>query len=101
QADPEELTLSDAALFVTNDPQRRLTLADLGNRSLRSPGGAISGNSGPVREREILDHGKAQTEIADSPSFAHDLAHVRADPETGQVDVLRYYNAQDVGRALN
>jgi CO/xanthine dehydrogenase Mo-binding subunit len=36
-----------------------------------------------------------------APSVAAFLAHVRVDPETGQVDLLAFDAIQDVGRALN
>src|SRR5205814_4257605 len=36
-----------------------------------------------------------------SPMFAAHLAKVAVDPETGEVRVLDYLAAQDVGRAIN
>jgi CO/xanthine dehydrogenase Mo-binding subunit len=36
-----------------------------------------------------------------APSVAAHLSHVRVDPDTGEVELLRHVVAQDVGRALN
>ena len=36
-----------------------------------------------------------------APTISGHLVHVRVDPETGEVSVLRYVLAQDVGHALN
>ncbi len=48
----------------------------------------------------VEGHGAtAHTELA--PSGTAHLAHVRVDPETGDVQLLAYVAVQDVGRALN
>jgi len=49
----------------------------------------------PVEGHATSEH----TSLA--PSVAAFLAHVRVDPETGQVDLLAFDAIQDVGRALN
>jgi CO/xanthine dehydrogenase Mo-binding subunit len=41
----------------------------------------------------------AQT--ANAPGFSAHIAHVRVDPDTGDVELLGYVASQDVGRALN
>jgi CO/xanthine dehydrogenase Mo-binding subunit len=52
------------------------------------------------RHEPIEGHGgSAQRSLA--PSAAAHLVHVRVDRETGQIELLRYALAQDVGRALN
>jgi CO/xanthine dehydrogenase Mo-binding subunit len=48
----------------------------------------------------ILGRGRSANRVA-SPTFVAHLAKVAVDPETGEVRVLDYVAAQDVGRALN
>ncbi|MSQ24326.1 MAG: hypothetical protein EXR58_07245, partial [Chloroflexi bacterium] len=101
KADIAELTLRDGVVRVAGDASRHLSLTEVGHLAPRSAAGAIVGNSGPVRAREFLDHGKEQMEVADAPSFAYHVVKVRVDPQTGQIEVPKYYIVQDVGKALN
>ena len=55
----------------------------------------LSGDCAPV-----IGTGRAAY-VAPSPSVTVHLVHVRVDAETGQVEVLAWAAAQDVGRALN
>jgi CO/xanthine dehydrogenase Mo-binding subunit len=65
-------------------------VAEIASKALRFGG----------RYEPIEGHGgSAQTSGA--PSTAAHLSHVRVDPETGEVTLLRHVIAQDVGRALN
>ena len=51
------------------------------------------------RHMPVEGHGRsAQTQ---APQSAAHISHVRVDPDTGAVTVLRHVIAQDVGRALN
>jgi CO/xanthine dehydrogenase Mo-binding subunit len=52
------------------------------------------------RYEPIEGHGGA-AQPSPSPSAAAHLVHLRVDRETGEVELLRYAIAQDVGRALN
>lgn len=99
--DKEELILADGAASTTADPSKGMTLGDIARRALGSAAGQILGTSARVREREVREHGREQSESTDSPSFSCHVAVVEVDPETGQVSVPRYFAVQDVGRAIN
>ncbi|HEY3118552.1 MAG TPA: molybdopterin cofactor-binding domain-containing protein, partial [Chloroflexota bacterium] len=101
KVDPEELQIQDGELVVRSDPSQHLSVAEAAHAATTSAAGAIIGTSAPVREREVQLHGKEQTEIVDAPSTSCVAAQVEVDPETGAVKVLRYFSAQDVGRAIN
>ena len=86
--DAEGLELRDGNVVVRDDPDTAMTLAEVANSAIRSPDGPVVGygtfpnvRSGPVISAQIL--------------------HVEVDPETGAVRVVRFANAQDVGRAIN
>src|SRR5437660_11369695 len=48
----------------------------------------------------VYGRGRSANRVS-SPMFAAHLAKVAVDPETGEVHVLDYIAAQDVGRAIN
>lgn len=100
-ADEEELSLRDGQVVSRSDPGRSISLAEVAHAAIGSAGGAIFGSSTPIRAEEVRLHGREQREIVDAPSFSCHAAQVRVDPQSGQVEVLRYFAAQDVGRALN
>jgi CO/xanthine dehydrogenase Mo-binding subunit len=101
EADEEELQIADGVVSLRADPQKRVTVAQVAQAAGATPAGLIIGTDTEEREREIKEHGEERAEIVDAPSFAAHVAKVRVDPETGQIDVLKYYTSQDVGRALN
>jgi CO/xanthine dehydrogenase Mo-binding subunit len=87
---PTDLEVVDGVVRAVGAPDRSLTVEELASRTLRFGG----------RHEPIEGHGgSAQTRGA--PSAAAHLAHVRVDEETGEVELLGYAIAQDVGRALN
>jgi len=68
---------------------------------MAAPGGAIMGTSTPTREEEIRAHGEDMGRTVDTPCLACHVAVIEVDRDTGRIDVLRYFAAHDVGRALN
>lgn len=90
EIDPDDLEIVDGVVRPVGSPDRGRSLADLASE-LHDFG---SGHP-PVE-------GHATTVQASlAPSTAAHVAHVKLDPETGEVTVLGYVVAQDVGRALN
>ncbi|HET8673914.1 MAG TPA: molybdopterin cofactor-binding domain-containing protein, partial [Thermoleophilaceae bacterium] len=86
----EDLELADGKVQPVGTPSRALDVRELAQEILRFGG----------RYEPVEGHGRtAQTSRA--PGSAAHLAHVRVDPDTGNVEVLAHVVAQDVGRALN
>jgi CO/xanthine dehydrogenase Mo-binding subunit len=87
---PDDLEVVDGVVRAVGAPDRSLTVEAVSRLALRFGG----------RYEPIEGHGgSAQT--AGAPSVAAHLSHVRVDPETGEVELIRHVIAQDVGRALN
>ncbi|MBI4530135.1 MAG: xanthine dehydrogenase family protein molybdopterin-binding subunit [Candidatus Latescibacteria bacterium] len=84
----ERLTIAQRNVSVTNDPGRSITLAELGQASLRTTGGPIVGNGTFANEPS-------------HPVIAAQIAHVEVDPETGDVTILRFAGSLDCGFAIN
>lgn len=84
---PDDLEIVDGQVRVKGVPDRAVPLEQVARLS--------TSRYEPVWARGA----SAQKAIA--PGFAAHLARVRVDPDTGEVAVLEYVAAQDVGRALN
>jgi CO/xanthine dehydrogenase Mo-binding subunit len=87
---PADLEVVDGVVRAVGAPDRSISVEEIAKRTLRFGG----------RHRPIEGHGgSAQTKGA--PAASAHLAHVRVDRETGEIELLGYAVAQDVGRALN
>jgi CO/xanthine dehydrogenase Mo-binding subunit len=86
---PEDLEIVDGTVRPAGVPARAITVEELAAKILRfgSPYPPVEG------------HGRVS--LSPAPQSAAHLSHVRLDPDTGAVTVLRHVIAQDVGRALN
>jgi CO/xanthine dehydrogenase Mo-binding subunit len=86
----EDLELADGTAHPVGTPSRGVTFAEIAQK--------VTGFG--TRYPPVEGHGR--TNPADiAPSAAVHMAHVRVDPDSGQVRVLGYTSIQDVGRALN
>jgi CO/xanthine dehydrogenase Mo-binding subunit len=88
EADPSDLEVAGGAVHPRGAPSQAVEVETLGSR-------VAAGECAPV-----IGTGRAEY-VPPSPSVTAHLVHVRVDQETGQVEVLGWAAAQDVGRALN
>jgi CO/xanthine dehydrogenase Mo-binding subunit len=90
EIDPSDLEIVDGHVRPAGSPDRGKSLADLADKlhDFGSDHPPIEGHGSTV-----------QKSLA--PSTSASLAHVRLDAQTGEVTVLDFAIAQDVGRALN
>jgi CO/xanthine dehydrogenase Mo-binding subunit len=84
---PQMLICTDGGVQVTDDPNRRLSLAQLARHSVTT--------SGPIIGTASL------SAMPFAPIFSTQAAEVKVDQETGHIRVLRFAQAQDVGVAIN
>ena len=87
---PDDLEIVDGVIRAVGAPDRSVPVKEIAAKSL-----AFAGRYEPIEGRG----GSAQRSTA--PAAAAHMAHVRVDRETGEVELLGYAIAQDVGRALN
>ncbi len=90
EASVEDLELVDGVVRVRGVPESGVTLKEVADLGMRTAGG-----HGPVLGRGA----SAISQIA--PGFAAHVAEVKVDELTGQVAVVNYAAAQDVGFAIN
>jgi carbon-monoxide dehydrogenase large subunit len=91
EAAPEDLVLSDGAVHVRGVPDRRATFRDLARAAIPGPPG--------------MEPGLYATDFFQAPKMTYPYgthaALVEVDGETGEVKILRYAIAYDIGRAVN
>ncbi len=90
EASAEDMELQDGKVMVKGVPEKYVTLQQIAANSM---------NFGAPYE-PVYGRGRSANRVS-SPMFAAHLAKVAVDPETGEVRVLDYIAAQDVGRAIN
>src|SRR2546421_1753192 len=90
EAAAEDMELQDGKVMVKGVPEKFVTLQQIAANSMRF--------GAPYEP--VFGRGRSANRVS-SPMFAAHLAKVAVDPETGEVRVLDYIAAQDVGRAIN
>ena len=85
---PDALDCADGRVYVLDNEPQGLTFAQLAAASITARGGPIIGTA-------------SLSSMPYTPVFAAQAAEVKVDRDTGQVKVLRYVQAQDVGTAIN
>ncbi len=90
EASAEDMELGDGRVRVKGVPEKYVTLQQIAANTMRF--------GAPYEP--VFGRGRSANRVS-SPTFAAHLAKVAVDPETGEVRVLDYVAAQDVGRAIN
>jgi carbon-monoxide dehydrogenase large subunit len=96
EASPDDLLLADRGVVMRGSPSRGVPIADVARRALHEPHLLPKG----------IDPGLEFTRQFMPPepgSFANSVhgAHVEIDPDTGQVQILKYVVAEDCGTVVN
>jgi carbon-monoxide dehydrogenase large subunit len=96
EAAPADLVVENGAIGVRGLAARQVTVADVARRAYRPASGTLPPGMDPALEA---------TQHYDPPPATFSMgAHVAAvdvDPETGQVEIVRYVVAEDCGRMVN
>ncbi len=90
EASAEDMEIRDGKVMVKGVPEKSITLQQIAANSMRF--------GAPYEP--VFGRGRSANRVS-SPMFAAHLAKVAVDAETGEVRVLDYVAAQDVGRAIN
>jgi CO/xanthine dehydrogenase Mo-binding subunit len=90
EASVEDLDIENGSVIVKGVPGKSVPLSQIAQESMRFAG----------KYEPIYGRGRAAIRKS-SPMFTVHLAKVAVDPETGEVRVLDYVAAQDVGFAIN
>ena len=103
EVDVADLELRDGAVQVRGAPARQVSIAELAADSLWN-GGPILGHGAFLAPPAPYDADRVRGSVVPSfnaPTFATHAVEVEVDPETGEVRLVDYVAAHDVGRLLN
>jgi carbon-monoxide dehydrogenase large subunit len=96
EAAPADLAVEGGTITVRGAPDRRVTVRDVARLAYRPASGTLPAG---------VDPGLEATQYYDPPpaTFSHGahLAVVDLDPDTGQVQIVRYVVVEDCGRMVN
>ncbi len=88
EADISDLELKNKKVTLISNPQRSVSLTELGAYALSEKGGPIAGKG-------TFPRGET------SSCISAQIAQVEVDSDTGEITVLKIFIAQDVGFAIN
>ncbi|MBV9579996.1 MAG: xanthine dehydrogenase family protein, partial [Chloroflexi bacterium] len=86
----DDLDMAEDAVIVRGVPDRSIKLATIGKRS----------NTFASKIPPVLGVSSNAFSVQ-APAFAAELARIEIDPDTGEVTLLDFVVAQDVGKAIN
>jgi CO/xanthine dehydrogenase Mo-binding subunit len=103
QAKPEDLELADGHVVVRANPLTRMTISEAATAATWTTGAIIASGSGalsaPPHDPSCAS-GLLFPALSD-PTYHVHFAEVEVDPVTGNVSVVRYVVAQDIGKVIN
>lgn len=98
----DELSLAEDKIFVTTDPSKSKTIAEIASDANWKMGRIILGKGYFWKEpAEVLDAENGQINIITTIAYGASLAEVEVDTETGHVEILQLINVFDSGKTIN
>lgn len=101
QVPADTLEIAEGAVRVRGEPDRKLTLAELGRLHVWRHGGEGLQVSATWDAQTVMHDANCYGNIAPAYSFAAQAVEVEVDTETGQVTVIDSFVSDDCGKALN
>ena len=101
EANPADILVENDRVFVQGTPGEFLDLEEVAARAVFTKGGATIMAKGTwIPESEGVDS-ELYGSISGTYAFGAQSCKIRVDRQTGQVHILEFYAAHDVGRAIN
>ncbi|MEW5725285.1 MAG: xanthine dehydrogenase family protein molybdopterin-binding subunit [Thermodesulfobacteriota bacterium] len=101
ETDPADLDIQDGLVFSKSDPEKRMPLDKVLRKAhFTSQGKVLAAEHFYDPPNEMLDK-EFKGNLSCAYAYGTTGVEVEVDEETGQVEILKYIAAHDVGRALN
>jgi CO/xanthine dehydrogenase Mo-binding subunit len=104
QTRPEQLATHDGWVYLKDNPDVKVSFGEISfERHIRS-GGPISGAASFLPEMDSIDPSRVEGlsfSAFKGTTIGCHMAVVEVKPDTGQIEILKYVAAHDVGKAIN
>jgi CO/xanthine dehydrogenase Mo-binding subunit len=101
ECDPSDLDLKDSKIYVKNDPDRSIHIADVAFRTYFTRGSDLLVTRGSYDPESIVPDGMGHGSVAEAYAFFAQAAEIEVNRETGEIGVLRIVSSHDSGRIVN
>lgn len=101
EASPDELEAAEGKIFVKENPERSVPIADVAGKANFALRKLVVGRGHYMRDPSRPDPETGKTDPFATLAWAATLAEVEVDTETGEVEVIKLTNSYDVGKAIN
>ena len=98
---PIQLEAKDHKIMVKGYPQRSVHIGDVANHARLVTGEPPIGSASFNPHTVALDPETGQGKPFGTYVYATQIAEVEVDTETGEVKILKLYDAHDIGKAIN
>jgi CO/xanthine dehydrogenase Mo-binding subunit len=100
---PSELVLANNKVSVKGQPEKSIPLRDVANLAIERKGQVlgVATYDPPTVVRSVAKENYGYGHASPNYPFAAHVAEVEVDMQTGQVKLLNYVAAHDIGKALN
>ncbi|MBI2848534.1 MAG: molybdopterin-dependent oxidoreductase [Chloroflexi bacterium] len=102
EAKPDDLEIVNRRIAVRGSPHRGLSLDEVAKHAFVRRGGTVIVGKGSYDPPSQWDDPQTKYgNLSTSYTFAAQVAEVEVDPDTGEVTLLNFVAAHDLGRAIN
>ena len=101
EAPIQDLIIEGGKVFVVGSPSRYITLAEVAAEAWRNRGNPIIGKGLSEDPWSVQPDKNGYGNVSSAYTFAAQVAEVEVDVETGQVEVLHFWCAHDLGKVIN
>ncbi|AFM23407.1 xanthine dehydrogenase family protein molybdopterin-binding subunit [Desulfomonile tiedjei] len=102
EANEDDIVAANGKFFVKGSPEKYILFKEVANQASTSRGGApLIAVGSYIPPTQLPDPVTKYGNISPAYPFGCHIAEVEVDPETGEITVVNFVAAHDVGRAIN
>ena len=101
EVESADLEARDGKVFVRNNPGRTMSIAELAEIGVYRRGGKPVQGEGVDERKTVLVDSTGYGNFSSAYTFGAQIAEVEVDAKTGEVKIVNFYAAHDLGQAIN